>query len=192
MNNSPYYGGNHHADYTITVPVFYDGELLFTVNARAHQADCGNAKPTTYYYSCRDLYEEGGLDFPSIRFQRNYKDVEDIIRMCRVRIRVPDQWYGDYLAQVGACRIGERRLIHLCDKYGVSTLKAFIEQWQDYGKRRMKEELAKFSRGTWQGETTHDPVPGVAEEGITIRLKMTIEPDDGYIELDFTESDDCV
>ena len=29
--------------------------------------------------------------------------------VCR-RIRVPDQWYGDYLATVGAARIGERRL----------------------------------------------------------------------------------
>ena len=42
--------------------------------------------------------------------------------MCRRRIRVPDQWYGDYLAMVGAARIGERSLHQLLDKYGVFSV----------------------------------------------------------------------
>ena len=54
----------------------------------------------------KDIYEEGGVDLPGVRVQRDYEDVDDIIRMCRRRIRVPDQWYGDYLAMVGAARIG--------------------------------------------------------------------------------------
>jgi len=33
---------------------------------------------------------------------RDYQDIDDVIRMCRRRIRVPDQWYGDYLAMLGA------------------------------------------------------------------------------------------
>ena len=192
LNNSPYYGGNHHADYTYSAPVFYQGELLFTVNARAHQADCGNAGPTTYMAFARDVYEEGGLDFPSVRFQRGYKDLEDIIRMCRVRIRVPDQWYGDYLAQVGSMRIAERRLIELCEKYGPEMIKTFIEEWIDYGRRRMAQEIGKLPRGTWKRRTRHDNIPGVAEKGIALGLRMTIDPDQGYIELDFSESDDLV
>jgi N-methylhydantoinase B len=192
LNNSPYYGGNHHADYTYSAPVFYKDELLFTVNARAHQADCGNAQPTTYMAFAKDVYEEGGLDFPCVRFQRDYKDLQDIIRMCKVRIRVPDQWYGDYLAQVGSLRIAERRLTELCDKYGTDTIKTFIEQWIDYGERRMIEEIGKYPKGTWKGETKHDPIPGVSHEGITLRLRMMIDPDEGYVDLDFTESDDLV
>ena len=56
-----------------------------------------------------------------MRVQRDYQDIDDIIRMCRRRIRVPDQWYGDYLAMVGAARIGEARLKELCAKYGRET-----------------------------------------------------------------------
>ena len=33
--------------------------------------------------------------------------------MCRMRIRVPEQWWGDYLATLGAARIGERELLAL-------------------------------------------------------------------------------
>ena len=59
-----------------------------------------------------------------MRVQRDYRDIEDIIRMCRRRIRVPEQWYGDYLAALGAARIGERRLKELCDQYGLETIAA--------------------------------------------------------------------
>ena len=92
---------------------------MFTACAKAHQADCGNALPTTYMPGARDIYEEGALIFPCVRVQRENRDVEDIIRMCRRRIRVPDQWYGDYLATLGAARIAERRLKELVTVHGV-------------------------------------------------------------------------
>ena len=38
--------------------------------------------------------------------------------MRSVRIRVPEQWCGDYLALLGAARIGERRLLELRDEVG--------------------------------------------------------------------------
>ena len=43
LNNSPYYGNTHHADFTMCSPVFYKGELEFFVINRAHQADTGRA-----------------------------------------------------------------------------------------------------------------------------------------------------
>src|SRR5215471_13135802 len=106
LNNSPYHGNSHAADHTILVPVIdAEGIHRFTVLAKAHQADCGNAVPTTYSAEARDVYEEGAPIFPSVRVQRDYRDVEDVIRMCRMRIRVPDQWWADYLALIGAARI---------------------------------------------------------------------------------------
>ena len=110
LHNDPYLGNTHTADHTILVPVFVDDVHLFTVAAKAHQADCGNSDPSTYMPFAKDVYQEGGLNFPCVRIQRDFKDVEDIIRMCRRRIRVPEVWYGDYLAAMGAARIGERRL----------------------------------------------------------------------------------
>src|SRR6516165_8284288 len=48
LHNDPYLGNTHTADHTILVPVFIGGEHVFTTSAKAHQADCGNAEPTTY------------------------------------------------------------------------------------------------------------------------------------------------
>ena len=119
LHNSPYHGNTHAADHTILVPVFDDdGIHRFTVLAKAHQADCGNSLPTTYMGTARDVYQEGALIFPAVRVQAGYKDNLDIINMCRMRIRVPAQWRGDYLAMVGAARIGEREIVRMAEEIG--------------------------------------------------------------------------
>lgn len=192
LNNVPYddYRNTHHADYTYIVPVFYRGELIFISASRGHQADIGNGIPSTYAPNARDMYEEGALEWPCVRVQRDYKDIDEMIRIAKCRIRVPDQWYGDYLAGVGSARIGERRLIRLCEKYGLDTIKAFQDQWQNYGEERMIEEIRKFPKGTWYYETKHDPIPELTPEGITVRVKLSIDPEEVYITVDLTESDD--
>jgi N-methylhydantoinase B len=60
LHNSPYHGNSHAADHTILVPVIDDsGVHRYTVLTKAHQADCGNALPTTYMGAAVDVYAEG-------------------------------------------------------------------------------------------------------------------------------------
>ena len=189
LHNDPYLGNTHPADHAILVPVFFEGEHVFTACAKAHQADCGNALPTTYMPGARDIYEEGALIFPCVRIQHGGRDIEDIIRMCRRRIRVPDQWYGDYLATLGAARIAERRLKELCEQYGVATVRAFVREWFDYSERRMIDAIGKLPGGELTGSATHDPYPGVPE-GVPLSLKVAIDPVGGRIELDLRDNPD--
>ena len=191
LHNDPYLGNTHPADHVILVPVFWEGRHVFTAAAKAHQADCGNAQPTTYMPYARDVYEEGSLIFPAVRVQQGYRDVDDVIRMCRRRIRVPDQWYGDYLAMLGAARIGEARLKELCAKYGAETLAEFVEEWFDYSERRIAHVISTMPAGTIVGEGMHDPF-GPAPDGIPIRVSITIDPEAGMIEADLTDNIDCL
>ncbi len=191
MNNSPYYGNLHHADLTVTAPVFYKGEILFFVTDRAHQADVGAPLPTVFLPYAKTVYEEG-LHVPCVRVQRDYADIKDVLRMIKYRIRVSDQWYGDYMAQVGALRVAERRLAEMCDKYGVDTLRAFVDQWQEYGKERMIAEIRRLPKGEWEGTVTHDPIPDLIPRGITIKAKIAIDPDEGVIEVDVRDNPDNI
>jgi N-methylhydantoinase B len=190
--NSPYHGNTHPADHTILVPVFHGDELLFICVCRGHQADIGNSIPTTYHTTARNVYEEGALIFPCVKVQDNYTDVEDIINMCKMRIRVPDVWYGDYLAMIGAARIGEKELLGVAEKYGPDTIKSFRKSWHEYGRQRMIEEIRKFPSGTAFYETTHDPVPGILPDGVNVRVKLTVNPEEGWIECDFTDNQDSM
>jgi N-methylhydantoinase B len=191
LHNDPYMGNTHAADHTILVPVIVDGEHLFTAVAKAHQADCGNSLPTTYMSDARDVYEEGALIFPCVRVQRERQDVSDVIRMCQRRIRHPEQWYGDYLASLGAARIGERRIKELVAKYGVDTVKAFVEEWFDYSERLTADALAKLPATTIVATGAHDPTPRLPE-GVPVTAELRLDPAQGRAEIDLRDNVDCV
>ncbi len=191
LHNDPFLGNTHTADHTILVPVFIGDRHLFTVAAKAHQADCGNSDPSTYMPFAKDVYQEGGLNFPCVRIQRGYRDVDDIIRMCRRRIRVPDVWYGDYLASLGAARIGERRLRALVEKYGPQIIERFVHDWLDYSERRMIHAIRALPAGRLSAEGRHDALPGLPN-GIPVRVVVEVKPSDGLVEVDLRDNIDCV
>ena len=190
LHNDPYLGNTHPADHMYMVPVFVDGQHLFTTCAKAHQADCGNSIPSTYHAYARDIYEEGALIFPCVRVQKDYADVDDIIRMCRRRIRVPEQWYGDYLATMGAARIGERRLTELVERYGMETIKQFIADWFAYSERRTIEAIKKLPKGRLENVSVYDPLPPVLPESLPIKVIVDVDPEAGRIEIDLTNNED--
>jgi N-methylhydantoinase B len=192
LHNSPYHGNSHAADWSILIPVIDDdGIHRFTVLAKAHQGDCGNAEPTTYSYNARDVYEEGALIFPCVRAQTDYEDNQDLIRMCRMRIRVPDQWWGDYLAVMGAARIGERRLLGLVRELGAERLQAYSRQWFDHSEQRMIEAIQALPAARLTATTCHDPLPTVPE-GVPIKVTVDIDPVDARISVDLTDNPDCL
>ncbi len=191
LHNDPMLGNTHTADHTILVPVIVDGEHVFTTCAKAHQADCGNSAPSTYMTYVEDVYAEGGLLFPCVRVQEEYRDVEDVIRMCRRRIRVPEVWYGDYLASVGAARIGERRVQEVIARYGLSTIKEFVREWLDYSERCMEQAIAKLPARRLRAASRHDPIPGLPD-GVEVSVQIDVDPDGRRVCFDLRDCPDCI
>ena len=192
LHNDPYLGNTHPADHAVIVPVFIDGEHMFTALAKGHQADIGNSIPTTYHAAAKDVYEEGSLIFPCVRVQRDYEMVDDVIRMCRRRIRVPEQWYGDFLAELGAARIAERRLKEFCAKYGMETIRTFIREWFDYSERRMVQAIRALPAADVEAEGAHDPFEPFLPDGIPIKVELRIDSEEGRVTIDLRDNIDCV
>jgi len=193
LHNSPYHGNSHAADHTILVPVIDDdGVHRFTVFAKAHQADIGNSQPTSYTGAARDVYEEGALIFPAVQVQRDYRDRDDIIRMCRLRIRVPEQWWGDYQALIGAARIGERELLALGGEIGWPALARHAADWFSYSEQRMEAAIRRLPSGRVTRSSTHDPFPGTPPEGVTIKVTVAVDAAAGHVEIDLTDNPDCL
>jgi len=193
LHNSPYHGCSHPADHTLLVPVIDDaGCHRFTVLAKAHQADIGNSAPTTYYGAARDVYHEGALIFPAVKLQSGGEFNQDLIRMCRLRIRVPEQWYGDLLAMVGSARIGEQGILALGEEYGWETLEQFAEEWFDYSERRMISALEQLPSDRVEGRSVHDPLPGVVEHEIPVNVSIEVDAAAGRVRVDLTDNVDCL
>ena len=191
--NSPYHGGSHAADHTIIVPIIDDkGVHQFSVCAKAHQADIGNSKPTTYMADVEDVFEEGALLFPGTKIQENYSDIQDIIRMCEIRFRAPEQWKGDYLAMIGAVRIGERELLNMGSEIGWENLNQFVKSWFDYSEKRMRAAIKKIPSGNVTITTKHDPFPNLPKEGLKIKVNVHIDNVSGLIKVDLRDNPDNI
>jgi N-methylhydantoinase B len=192
LHNCPYHGGSHAADHTIIVPVVdAKGVHRFTVLVKAHQADIGNSQPTTYFGAARDVYEEGALIFPAVKVQSNYETIDDIVRMCTARIRVPKQWKGDFLAMIGSARTGEKELLALGDECSWDTLSLFANQWFDYSEHCMEEAICGLPEGSACATSTHDAIEGVSDSPIPVNVEVMINKQDRLIHIDLRDNLDC-
>lgn len=187
LTNSPYAGSTHHADYTLSVPVFYDDAPLFWSINRAHQADVGAPEPTTYPAEAENIYQEGP-HFPAVRIQENFEDREDIVRMLKLNIRLGEtQWFGDYRGQVAAVRRGEEAIHEICDEYGIDTIRTFVDAWLEYGNRMMRKNIAVLPERKLEYSSHHDPIPG-APDGVEVHVIISIDPEAETITVDLTEN----
>lgn len=194
LHNSPYEGNSHTGDHGLLAPVVdSDGELRCWVYVKAHLADVGNSLPTTAMPSARDVYEEGALVFSCAKVQSGYRDVEDVMRMCTARIRVPQMWRGDYLAMLGAVRSAEHELLALGEEIGWDALHDYTRDWLNHSERRMAAAIAALPSGVRTGTTRYDAqaLPGV-EQGLEIRARVDVRSEEGVVEVDCRENPDCV
>jgi N-methylhydantoinase B len=194
IHNSPYHGNSHAGDHCIVVPVIDDqGKQRATAVVKAHMADIGNSEPTTLMATARDVYEEGALIFPCVKIQRDYRDIDDVVRMCTSRIRVPEDWYGDYLGMIGAARVGERELLKVGEEVGWDVFDRYVADWLDYSEERMRATIRRLPAGTRKGFDIHDAVPlrGV-EHGVPLEVSVSVDPEAAEIEIDLRNNPDCL
>jgi N-methylhydantoinase B len=194
IHNSPYHGNSHAGDHCIVVPVIDDdGRQRATAFVKAHMADIGNSEPTTLMATARDVYEEGALIFPCVKIQDGYRDVEDVVRMCTSRIRVPEDWYGDYIGMIGAARVGERELLKVGEEVGWDTFDRYVADWLDYSEERMRATIRALPAGRRTGRDIHDAVPlrGV-ENGVPLEVTVAVDPESAEIEIDLRNNPDCL
>ncbi len=183
--NDPYLGGTHLPDVTIMKPIFYDGALQFIAINRAHHGDVGGMEPGSYCPQATELFHEG-IRIPSLRIYRDDKPIMDVVNMIRINTRMPDDIWVDMKAQVASCRVAEKRIIELLDKYGTKVTRQTIEDIHQYAEQRMRKEIAGLADGTYEGETFLDS-DGFTDDPIRIKVAITISGDEASV--DFTGSD---
>jgi N-methylhydantoinase B len=185
--NDPYAGGTHLPDITMVAPVFLpEGTRpAFYVSNRAHHADvggrfAGSMGPAT------SIFEEG-IRIPPVRIVRRGVLDRDVLDLILNNVRTPREREGDLAAQMGACRVGERRVLELVARYGIEKLRALVDELLDYSERLVRAELRAMPAGEWSAEDWMDS-DGVTDEPRRIAVRLRVDPDAGAIEADFAGS----
>ncbi len=183
--NDPYRGGSHLPDLTIFVPVFGAGTLLFWSVVRAHHSDIGGTTHGGYNPAATEIFHEG-LRIPPMRLTENGALRDDLLAMLALNVRHPRDFLGDLAAQIGAARLGERRLAAVIAEHGHAVLGQAIEAMLDAAERHARAIVATWAEGVHEGEAVLDD-DGFGRTDIRVRARCTVRA--GEVTVDLTGSD---
>src|SRR6202453_3912718 len=185
--NDPFAGGTHLPDITMVLPVFLPGQdqPAFYVSNRAHHADVGG----TFAGSmgpANEIFQEG-IRIPPVRIVRGGQLDREMLDLILLNVRTPREREGDLDAQIGACRVGERRILEVAEKYGASRLEGIVDELLDYSERLVRAELRPMPAGALSAEDWLDD-DGVTDEPRKIAVRLKLNPEAGEIHVDFAGS----
>jgi len=182
LHNDPYSGGSHLNDVGLFYPVFHHDEPLAMVGVMAHWQDIGGMVPGSLSGSATDIYQEG-IRIPSLRIARRGVWLTEVLDLLFANVREPEDRRGDLSSMEGACRIAERRLHAMAERFGVATIRTALTALLDRAERRMRDAIRGVPDGEYAYETYLDN-SGDSPEPLRLKLKLTVAGDE--IHADFT------
>ncbi len=161
-----------------TTPAFY-------VANRAHHADvggkfAGSMGPAT-------TIDDEGIRIAPVRIVRGGLVDREVLDWILRSVRTPQEREGDLAAQMGACRVGEQRVLQLAAKHGMEKLAAWGDELLDYSERLVRAELKKMPAGDFDADDWLDD-DGVTDEPRRIAVRLRIDPEAGAMDVDFAGS----
>lgn len=185
--NDPYAGGTHLPDITMVLPVFVSGldRPAFFVSNRAHHADVGGRFAGSMG-PAEEIFQEG-IRIPPVRIVRGGVIEREILSLILLNVRTPREREGDLQSQIGACRIGERRVFEVAQKFGLQRMEALIEELLDYSERLVRAQLHAMPSGEFTAEDWLDD-DGVTTEPVRIAVRLKIDAQAGHLDVDFAGS----
>ena len=169
--NDPYgCGGQHLPDIYVIKPVFVDGALEGYAATMAHHSDVGGIAPGSIAVHATEIYQEG-LRIPLSKLVDAGVENTMLLRLIEANTRQPVHVLGDLRAQLAACRVGERGLTALIERYG-SDAHDYMDELQRVAERMMRAELAKLPDGV---HAFTDYIDGVGDEPVPIPICVRVE-----------------
>ena len=185
FHNDVFSMGNQNNDVAVYKPIFLDGELVGWSAVKGHQADIGGNVPGGYNPDATEVWQEA-LRIPPVKVYDKGKLRKDVWDLIFANIRF-DMVQHDMRAQMGACTVGERRLLELLGKYGKESFNAHKKALFQSTRQMMESEIFKIPNGRYSGEGM------VYYDGHHLGSEFTIRVDidvyDKSIKFDYSRTD---
>ncbi len=186
--NHPYEGGSPHApDMAVITPIFHNATLLGFCASIAHKSDIGGPVPGSCSGQAKEIFNEG-LQLPAVRFERGYQSFGDVARIIAANSRTPELVLGDIAGQVGAARLGERRVNALLEKYGRAKCLGAFARLLELSESKLRAALAAWPDGRFEAERFVDD-DGIKLE-VPVRIHVAVSKQGDQIHFDFSGSAD--
>jgi N-methylhydantoinase B len=187
--NDPYNSAGscgHIPDLCTTIPIFTGERLLGFAQVFGHHDDIGGSVPGSLPVQVRDQWGEG-LVVPPIKLYSKGVANDTAFRILERNSRLAEHLRGDIDSEIGACRLGSRRLSELAERYGVDALEGAFDAIIANCSATIREELLpKIADGVYTFEDYVES-DGFTRKLYAMRITMTKTAD--RILLDFTGTD---
>ena len=184
--NDPYMGAVHLPDVMLISPLFHDGEIIGYAANSAHHVDIGGGTPGGIPNDSTELYAEG-LIIPGVHAVENWEYDENTLEFILRNVRESKMRRGDYQAQLGANRIGEKRFAELHDSYGRDAVGSYLDELLDYTERRVRAAIEELPDGEYEARDEMDG-DGIVDDPVELVLTLAVEGDE--LTIDFTGTAD--
>ncbi len=185
FHNDVFSMGNQNNDVAVYKPIFFEDQLVAWSACKGHQADIGGAVAGGYNPNATEVWQEA-LRIPPVKVYEKgkfRKDVWDLI-FANIRFDIVQQ---DMRAEMGSCIVGERRMLHLLEKYGRASFETHKEALFASTRKMMEAEIATIPDGVYRGESVVYYDGKNVDKHYTIRVKITVE--DKRVTFDYSDTD---
>jgi N-methylhydantoinase B len=176
VTTDPWIGASQVNDVFFITPIFHHDRVVGYAGCVSHSPDMGGRLLSA---DSREVFEEG-FRMPIVKLFRGGKPNEDLFRIIRLNVRVPDIVVGDLFAQLAANEITARRLAEFMEEKHLDDLVELSTEISARSEAAMRRALTTIPEGTYRGELETDGF----DEPITLRCAVTIAG--GEAKVDFT------
>lgn len=185
FHNDVFSLGNQNNDVAAFKPIFVGETLVGWSATKGHMADIGGNVRGGYNPNATEVWQEA-LRIPAVKVVERGKLRQDVWDLIFANIRL-DIVQEDMRAEIGACTVGERRLVQLIGKYGLEVWETHKQALFDASRKMMEAEIRAIPDGVYEGESTvyfdgHHP-------GSKFRIHVKITVDDDRILFDYSGTD---
>ncbi len=184
--NDPFEGGTHLPDITLISPVLFDEVVAGFVANRAHHADIGGSAPGSMPGAATEIYQEG-LRIPPTQLVNAGKVNDKLLRLILSNVRTPVERQGDLRAQIAANITGANRFKSILTKYSESVASTFLQDFQEYSRKRMLQQIQQMPKGNFSFIDYMDN-DGISSKPVQLKAKISIHRD--RIIFDFSGTQD--
>jgi len=172
LTNHQRVAGQHLNNMILYTPFFHKGEPFAFPLIRAHWVDIGGTSTGFGANDALDPWMEG-FQIDQIKLYEEGKLDEKVAQILRDNIRYPEASFGDLRSQLAACRLAERRLEELLNRYGRDVVDEAVRQIFDQSEAKARSAVRGMTDGTYEAETLFG-VGDSSSDGEPLRINVKV------------------
>jgi N-methylhydantoinase B len=178
ITTDPWIGASQINDVFFVTPIFHRGRIVAYAMSVSHSPDVGGRLLSA---DSKEVFEEG-FRLPIVKLFKAGEPNEDLFRIIRLNVRVPDIVVGDLMAQLASNTIMARRLVEFLEAKGLEDADALFSTVWDRSDLAIRQAIAKIPSGTYRGEVETDGF----DQPITLRCAITVKGDEMHVDCEGT------